>query len=221
MNRRSQAGLAGFLFLTLLAAGCASKDLRSQLDDRHQQLQRTDRILAGLQLRVCELEASLAETQVSYDDAARENRELATALVAAHARLSAVERERDETIAALRAESEDGERAAVARAELAGARFGLYDREIAERDAKLVLKDAEAAELERSIAVLESNSLANGDAIESLSGEKAALSAELEAAVAGRTKIAVLLGVLLAFFVGLSVAEFVAVRRARHAHAHV
>lgn len=220
MNRRSQAGLAGLVSLTLLAVGCASKDLRSQLDDRQRQLQSTDRIVAGLQIRVCELEASLAEAQVAYDDAARENRELATALVAAQARLSAADRDRDATIAALRAESEDRDRAAAARAELAGARIGLYDREIAEREARLLLKDAEAAELERSIAVLESNSLANGDAIESLSGEKAALSAELEAAVASRTRIAVLLGVLLAFFVAVSAAEFVAVRRARHAHAH-
>lgn len=212
MNRRSQAGLAGLVPLALLAIGCASKDLRSQLDDRSQQLRHNDPVLGALQLRVCELEAALAEAHVAYDEAARENRELANALVAAQAKLSTIRREGDETIAALRAAS--------ARAELAGARFGLYDREIADRDAKLLLKDAEAAELERSLAALEANALANGDAIESLSGEKAALSAELEAAVASRTKIAVLLGVLLAFFVGLSIAEFVAVRRARHAPAH-
>ena len=57
------------------------------------------------------------------------------------------------------------------------------------------------------------------ETIESLAGEKAALSAELEAALASRTKIAALMGALLAFFVGLSIAEFVAVRRARHGYA--
>jgi chromosome segregation ATPase len=221
MNRRSQAGLAGLVSLTLLCIGCASKELRSRLDDRDRQLARTDQLLGSLQVRVCELEATLEETQVAYDEAVRENRELATAFLASQAKLAAAQRERDETIAALRAESDDRDRAAGARAELAGAKLGLYGREIADRDAKLLLAEAEAAELERSIAVLESNALANGDTIESLSGEKAALSADLEAAVAGRTKIAVLLGVLLAFFVALSVAEFVAVRRARHAHAHV
>ncbi|HEX6853617.1 MAG TPA: hypothetical protein VF139_19630 [Candidatus Polarisedimenticolaceae bacterium] len=219
MNRRSQAGLAGLVSLTLLCVGCASKDLRAKLDDRERQLQRNDQLLASLQLRVCELEATLAETQVAYDDAARENRELATAFLAAQAKLSAVQNERDEAIAAMRAEADDRDRAAAARAELAGAKLGLYGREIADRDAKLSLKDAEAAELERSIAILESNALANGDTIESLSGEKAAISADLEAALASRTKIAVLLGVLLACFVAVSVAEFVAVRRARHAHA--
>ena len=219
MNRRSQAGLAGLVSLTLLCVGCASKDLRAKLDDRERQLQRNDQLLASLQLRVCELEATLAETQVAYDDAARENRELATAFLAAQAKLSAVQNERDEAIAAMRAEADDRDRAAAARAELAGAKLGLYGREIADRDAKLSLKDAEAAELERSIAILESNALANGDTIESLSGERAAISADLEAALASRTKITVLLGVLLACFVAVSVAEFVAVRRARHAHA--
>ena len=182
--------IACVLAISMLGTGCtenkdvATKALRAEADDLNNRLTSTQRALNASEEQNAQLQTS--------------NQQLLE-------QLASLERERKQELEKLQTLRDGDLAAANKRIRGLGAQIDALNRDIQEKDALNLQKDAELLEQTRSIDQLNSSIGAHRKQLAALEKERAALAEELRSAKKSRSKTAVIMGLV---FVGCITAGF-------------